>query len=271
MGGSFFNPEINLRCCEYILVSDWNIPNLAGPFWRFYHNDENTAGMDFDGRHYKLTPDCFYLVAPETAAATHLTAPFHQLYLHFTARFPYDCPPPGIYAFPAEPAELTLIGRLKTAIRTGRGAAPETVLTAQALCLLGLARVPETALETPITDSRILKTVKYIQSHYAEKITNRQLAVMAAMNPNAFIRCFGDNVGMAPQQYVTDYRLRQACLRLHYSEDSIDEIAEQTGFCNRFYFSAVFRRRRGLGPARFRQQSRAELGGKGTTERGTVR
>ncbi len=254
MSGRFFNPEINLLCCEYLTLQYWEYVRMAAPFWRIYHNDNPGAEITWQERRIKLSPDSIFLIAPETAMNSFLQAPSRHLYIHFTAQCPYDLPAPGIYKFPFTSPERDIIEQIKKSIKSDRMGLP-----ALALATLMLARVPTESLETPISDKRILKTVKYIKEHYREKIPNDRLANIAAMNTNAFIRLFSQHTGIPPQQYITEYRLRQACLRLQYSDDSIDEIAEHTGFCNRFYFTKQFTRHRKIGPARFRIMARAGI------------
>jgi AraC-like DNA-binding protein len=43
---------------------------------------------------------------------------------------------------------------------------------------------------------------------------------------------------------------------LEYENDSIEQIAEACGFCDRNYFSTVFRKKLGIPPAEFRKMLR---------------
>ncbi len=46
---------------------------------------------------------------------------------------------------------------------------------------------------------------------------------------------------------------------LSHSEISIKDVAEATGFCDRYHFSRVFKQLRGVGPAEYRQQAKRIL------------
>jgi len=58
--------------------------------------------------------------------------------------------------------------------------------------------------------------------------------------------------------YLTNLRLEEACVALHYGDASIEEVAEKTGFCDRAYFSRIFRARMGIAPARYRHLVNAD-------------
>ena len=48
-------------------------------------------------------------------------------------------------------------------------------------------------------------------------------------------------------------RVERACVLLHATGNSIEQIAEATGFCDRYHFTRVFTRLRGVSPAAFRK------------------
>ena len=48
-------------------------------------------------------------------------------------------------------------------------------------------------------------------------------------------------------------RRLQAARQLHFSESSIEEIAQQAGFCDRYHFSRAFHKEFNCGPATYRK------------------
>jgi AraC-like DNA-binding protein len=53
--------------------------------------------------------------------------------------------------------------------------------------------------------------------------------------------------------YLLEWRIALAAQRLLSSHDSIETIAAELGFGNRFYFSRMFKAQVGLSPAAFRR------------------
>jgi AraC-like DNA-binding protein len=92
-----------------------------------------------------------------------------------------------------------------------------------------------------------------MEAHYPERLTNQMFADIADMNPNAFARLFKEETGLAPQRFLMHKRIKEACLQLRYSKYTIDEIAENIGFCDRHYFSRIFTKMRCMSPANFRK------------------
>ena len=59
------------------------------------------------------------------------------------------------------------------------------------------------------------------------------------------------NVGQSPIDYLTSYRISEACYLLKNSQLSIAEIAVSVGFFDQFYFSRVFKKTKGVPPSRY--------------------
>ena len=57
-----------------------------------------------------------------------------------------------------------------------------------------------------------------------------------------------------PKEYLLRLRLERACVLLHHSAMSIEEIAASCGICDRNYLTRLFKRTYGLGPATYRKQ-----------------
>ena len=54
--------------------------------------------------------------------------------------------------------------------------------------------------------------------------------------------------------HLKQRRIEKASILLHHTDHSIDEIAELCGFGDRYYFTRVFTRQLGLGPAAYRKR-----------------
>ena len=52
---------------------------------------------------------------------------------------------------------------------------------------------------------------------------------------------------------LLDFRLDQACRRLRHTNESIEQIAEDCGFPNRYYFSRMLKQHRAISPAAYRK------------------
>lgn len=77
-------------------------------------------------------------------------------------------------------------------------------------------------------------------------------ARMMGVTPAHFSRLFASHVGMSPQQYQTQTRLRQGRHLLVESNLAIGQIAETLGYCDAFAFSRQFKSHVGQSPSEYR-------------------
>ena len=80
---------------------------------------------------------------------------------------------------------------------------------------------------------------------------NDDIAKAVGVSRSHLYRVFMSNVGQSPIDYLTNYRISEACYLLKNSELSIAEIAVSVGFFDQFYFSRVFKKNKGVPPSRY--------------------
>ena len=103
---------------------------------------------------------------------------------------------------------------------------------------------------------RLHKARDYILACLDSPLTLVELAEIACMSPNHLLRSFKQAFGQTPHQFIVSKRLEEAQRLLRHSDLSITAICYAVGFESPGSFSWLFRRRFGLSPSEFRQQSR---------------
>jgi len=250
-----YDPDIRVLLCRMHRLDAWDIPNLSAPHWRLYWNDRPGAWMALDGRRTELVPARFALIPPNTPYASHLLRPVTHFYLHFLAAPPFDAVAPAIVTFPAAPEQRRAVREIAGLLQGGRpGSAPRLAVLAHALAAGALGRLPPESLPELRTDERVDTARRTMQERLDRPPSNPELAELAGMNANAFIRLFREVVGTSPQAWLTARRIDHACLLLQGSSMGVKEVAAKCGFCDRYHFSRVFKRLRGMGPAEFRRR-----------------
>ncbi len=109
----------------------------------------------------------------------------------------------------------------------------------------------------PVVPPVLSKPVERMKLFYFERHTVAGLANLAGMSPTHFARVFKTAFGTSPIDWLRRERISQAKRRLAETDASIKEIAEQTGFTDRYFFSKDFKRHTGLTPRAFRQREAA--------------
>lgn len=245
--------------CSYCHLEKWEFNNLSAPFWRWYFNDSPGAFIRVNKTHIALTPDQVILIPPHTAFASRTQRLVGHLYIHFALGLDRTAQPGQIYTHSPDPEEGRLIKRMIHVMKDVRpGTELEISFLSQALVNLALASVPSVAWDGRIPDSRIEQAVRSIKARFPLAAGNAILAREAHMNVNAFTRHFRLATGYAPHQYLLRLRIEKATQLLQHSTTSLETIAEQVGFCDRFHFSRIFKQQVKISPSAFRRGSREE-------------
>ncbi|MDX2226640.1 MAG: helix-turn-helix domain-containing protein [Verrucomicrobiae bacterium] len=110
-------------------------------------------------------------------------------------------------------------------------------------------------------NDRLKSTLNHIDHFPGTDLSNPVLARKAGMSTGAFIRLFSRHLRISPAVHVSRQRIRHAARLLAFTEKTMEEIAEESGFPNRHYLSRVFARQFKCGPAEYRRRHRVSLGG----------
>jgi AraC-like DNA-binding protein len=99
-------------------------------------------------------------------------------------------------------------------------------------------------------DSRVRNAVRYIDGHYAEKISVKQLAGKACLSAVYFGSLFKKETGMSLHRYLQKVRIRNAENLLKTGEYQVYEVAEECGFADAYHFYHQFKSIKGFSPSK---------------------
>ena len=106
--------------------------------------------------------------------------------------------------------------------------------------------------EQNTTASYVQKGIEYISANYSYNITVEDIADYVGLSRSHLFRSFESVLGQSPKEFLTDFRMRQACYLLEHSSLSITAIANSIGFDNSLYFSKTFHKFKGMAPKEYR-------------------
>jgi transcriptional regulator GlxA family with amidase domain len=106
------------------------------------------------------------------------------------------------------------------------------------------------------SQSPLNKLQVWILDHLHEPLTVEQMAQRAHMSPRNFARVFRRQFHMTPGAYLDNVRVEAARKRLEETTDTIESIAEGTGFANAGTMRRAFMRILDLTPADYRARFR---------------
>ena len=103
------------------------------------------------------------------------------------------------------------------------------------------------------SDEKMKAMMRFIHAHYQEQISVEDIAKVTHISKRVCFRLFRENLHMTPVEYMTVYRLRNACQGLANTNESITQIAYHCGFGSGSYFGKLFREHYGCTPAAYRK------------------
>ena len=102
---------------------------------------------------------------------------------------------------------------------------------------------------------RLSAAREWIDAHWEAHISLNQMAGVAAMNSQHFLRLFKQVFGTTPYRYLIDLRLDRAKQRIENSDQPVSDICKDLGYESLSTFSGLFRRRFGFSPNHLRVRS----------------
>lgn len=105
----------------------------------------------------------------------------------------------------------------------------------------------------PMARSSVRHMRDVIEANLGDSLTVDRLAREAGLTPRAFTRAFRRQFGVPVHQFVLGRRLQRAKDLLATTDDSIIDVALQTGFSSQSHLSTAFRKLTGLTPGEFRR------------------
>jgi AraC family transcriptional regulator len=111
-----------------------------------------------------------------------------------------------------------------------------------------------TNLQQLANTNRLAYAIKYVQENIHRNLTIRELADKACMSEPNFFRCFKQQYGITPVEYINQQRIQLSMRLLNNTAYSISDICFACGYNNLNYFLKVFKKATGDTPASYRKK-----------------
>ena len=97
-----------------------------------------------------------------------------------------------------------------------------------------------------------LKTaLEFIESSFHMQLSLKEMADSVHMSPKYFCRFFQEMTHRTPVDYLNYYRIERACYQLLTTDQSITEVAYNSGFNDLSYFIKTFKKYKGITPKQY--------------------
>lgn len=95
------------------------------------------------------------------------------------------------------------------------------------------------------------RAIDFVKKNFSQPVTVADMARAAGVDRTYLYSLFKEQTGKTPKEYLTDFRLREACELLARGDISVKAAARSVGYRDELNFSRVFSRRMGTAPSRW--------------------
>ncbi len=239
--------SLEILTTRKIRLEKWELKGLVDPYWRLYCPVSGSAVVEIDGVSTKLTPENIYLIPPRTKFSSSNPETFAKWYVHFVLGRTDLISVPGVYSFPRDEIATAHLKKLASIADT------PYAWESAGLVIHALSHLPENAWSDQKLDRRVEKAIEFLQTNLSRKVNASDAARASGVSVRNLNHLFRSQVKMAPMTVLLNCRLDQACHQLRHTDYSIEQVAENCGFPNRYYFSRMLKQHRGISPAAYRK------------------
>lgn len=248
-------PQPTLEICNYTFqrLKTWNFPKNFGQYWRLYWNQRKGARILYKNENHSMTAKEVFLIPSHIATSTELDREVPHFAVNFKIGAQFERVRRQIYVMPPDFLKHALSHFAERTDETAR------LMVIQSIVAHYLSLIPPDQFhesEHDNLDPRIAKAVAIMESELAAPPSNTELCQRVNMSRNNFYRLFLLETKKTPNFFLFELRMLRASWLLHYTEKSIDEIAQETGYADRYHFSKTFKRFSGFPPILYRQNKR---------------
>lgn len=256
----YYDPRIRLLYIKKCSLRKWHYDHPKLPFWRLYWGSGSAATIRCLGEIVALTSKRIVLVPPNTELSQRMAqGPVTHFGVHFLADAPFNRLHSKLYVFKAEGNMPDAIKAMPLDDEDCLTNNPILITAVRGLIHVLLSKIPAEDMPPVQIQEHLAKSMTFIEENLQRSLSYLELARQMNMSVSTMLRLYQRELGLSPHEYLCQKRIEKACLLIHDRRTSIEQIAEETGFCDRYHFTKVFSRTTGQSPARFRAYGRKRI------------
>ncbi|MCM1448932.1 MAG: AraC family transcriptional regulator [Clostridiales bacterium] len=258
----------------------WNYNNVCSPFTRIYYVTDGSAVLTIGEKRYSLSPGHMYAVPAMSTHSNANVGVFNHYYIHMLEELPWGenlldsfnvpveieasdddlklfhtlwCRNQHMRLPDANPSVYDNNRTLMEAVKTSRERPLDERLFSAGILLQILSKFIKYA--TPkyeVSDKRLRMALEFLNSHIYEDFSIDEVARVACLSTDHFLKLFRNRLGLTPRQYVINARMKRAKVRLATDAMPINRVAAKVGYDDPSYFSRIFRKNESLTPQQYR-------------------
>ena len=220
----------------------------AHSFWELFCVLSGRGALVDGKKRHPVQDHSIYLIPPNVAHREEAEGVLDTIWIGLRGDN-LPTPEKEIYFLESESLSKKIVKLWEKSERKQRGVGKEL----DGMCSMVLGEFFRVRNQKPhVNKHSINYTVQYLRDNFREQISFADLAKEAGLSEGHFYRVFKQLTGETPSHFLTNIRIRHACNLLRHSNYSMEQIAGQSGFQDKFYFSRVFKKCTDESPSQFR-------------------
>ena len=261
--------------------ADWNWKDVCSPFTRLYYITEGRAKLILPTETIELRPNHLYLIPSFVNHSYECNSFFSHYYIHIYEdinsktgfledwNFPVEvCPRkldlelfkrlceinPAMKLMDSNPESYDNSPTLIQNIIKNKQREFSDRIESKGIIYHLLSRfLRNITPKIDVSDDRIHKTLSYIRKNINQSISIDELARIACLSKDHYIRLFKMNVGSTPLQYINQKKIEKAQLLLITNDMPIKNIAFMLAYEDHSYFNRLFKKSTGMTPHEYKK------------------
>ncbi len=160
---------------------------------------------------------------------------------------------PVLHSGQYDPAILTMMDTAFCDQQTASEAVMQGYLAVIFGKLLGCLQLQQ---RQPGTEEALRRILEYLNAHYRENMTRRDIAKAAGYNESYVSHLFSQSMGTTLPEYIHSLQVDDACYMLKTTDVPVAQIASELGFVSIRNFNRVFQNRTGMSPTQYRSSAK---------------
>lgn len=102
-----------------------------------------------------------------------------------------------------------------------------------------------------VSDGYVENACRFIKYNYSHDIDIPDIAKYVGVSRSYLYKLFMKSLSISPTEYLSRFRINQACTLIRSSSLTLKEISASVGFSDQLYFSRVFKKYKGVPPSEY--------------------
>ncbi len=238
--------------------SEWKSDGMSIPYSKLYFIFSGKAMLVHNSKTYDMMPGQVYMIPYGTPHGFYCESKMEKLYFHITVTKPsggdlFE----GLDKIMALDMSMEKMQKIKSLyFDENIGSCFSLKKELYLLVYDFIDKFSINIKPDPLYSDTVSNAISYIRANLSQNISVKKLADKLFVSESMLSKSFSKETGISIGKFIDKEVMIETQRRLLLSDEPIQNISEELGFCDQFYFSKKFKQFCGVPPIKYRKQNR---------------